>query len=173
MQTQLAKNAESYIVELLKSGLSPDHGYHDLKHTLSVRDATLELGSRYRLTDEELELLAIAGLFHDTGFTKVYVGHEDVSKQIAADFLQKEQASPEMIAQVQRLIEVTKVGVEPEVLLEKIMKDADFNTNGATYEEKAAALRREWEVFDNRTNDGRRMDGEWLQFLGNPPLLHR
>lgn len=159
MQRQIVKNAESYVIDLLKSGLKPDHGYHDLKHTLSVRDASQELGNRYRLSDDELELLALAGLFHDTGFTKTYVGHEEASKEIATAFLQKEQYAQEKIEQVNRLIEVTKVGVEPELLLEKIIKDADFNTNGSTYEEKSAALRKEWEVFCNQ----QMTDDEWTE----------
>jgi predicted metal-dependent HD superfamily phosphohydrolase len=156
MQTQLAKSAEAYVVDLLRSGLTSDHGYHDLKHTLYVRDATQELGRRYQLGDDELELLELAALFHDTGFTKTYVGHEEVSKEIATVFLQKEQVPAERIAQITQLIEVTKVGVEPEPLLEKIMKDADFNTTGPTYEEKSAALRKEWEVFNGQrfTEDG-------------------
>ncbi len=157
MQSQLVKNAETYVLQLLKSGLKPEHGYHDLNHTLTMWDATQELGRRYRLSDEELELLALAGLFHDTGFTKTYVGHEEVSQEIATAFLQKEQYDPAKIQQVNRLIEVTKVGVEPEVLLEKIIKDADFNTNGATYEQKSEALRKEWEVFC----DTRMTDDEW------------
>ncbi len=156
MQTQLAKSAEAYVVDLLKSGLTPDHGYHDLKHTLYVRDATQELGRRYQLGDEELELLEMAALFHDTGFTKTYVGHEDVSKEIATAFLQNANFPKEKIDTVRRLIEVTKLGVEPEPLLEKIMKDADFNTSGPTYEEKSEALRKEWEVFNGQkfTEDG-------------------
>jgi predicted metal-dependent HD superfamily phosphohydrolase len=167
MQSQLVKNAEVYVVGLLKSGLTPDHIYHDLRHTLTVRDATQELGHRYRLNDEELELLELAGLFHDTGFTETYVGHEDVSKEIATAFLQKEQVSPEKIEQVCRLIEVTKVGVEPELLLEKIIKDADFNTNGTTYEEKSAALRKEWEVFCNQTMSDEAWTENGLQFWDN------
>ncbi|MCC6725239.1 MAG: HD domain-containing protein [Saprospiraceae bacterium] len=159
MQSQVAKNAETYVIELLKAGLTPNHGYHDLKHTLSVRDASQELGRRYLLGDEDLELLELAGLFHDTGFTKVYVGHEEVSQEIATAFLQKEQVPAERIAQVNRLIEVTTVGVEPELLLEKIIKDADFNTNGATYDEKSAALRKELEVF----NDQHFTEEGWLK----------
>ncbi|MCU0347817.1 MAG: DUF5706 domain-containing protein [Saprospiraceae bacterium] len=158
MQSQLVKNAESFVIDLLKSGLKPEHGYHDLRHTLSVRDATQELGNRYRLADEELELLELAGLFHDTGFTKTYMGHEAVSQQIATEFLEKADFPKEKIAVVNRLIEVTKVGVEPEPLLEKIMKDADFNSNGPTYEEKSAALRKEWEVF----TDLKMSDDDWL-----------
>lgn len=150
MQSELAKNAEAYVVDLLKKGLTPDHGYHDLKHTLYVRDATQELGRRYQLSEEELEQLELAALFHDTGFTKTYQGHEDVSKEIASSFLKEQHLSDERIRQINQLIEVTKVSVEPEPLLEKIMKDADFNTSGPTYEEKSEALRKEWEVFNGQ-----------------------
>lgn len=159
MQSQIVNNAETYVINLLNSGLKPEHGYHDLRHTLSVRDASQELGRRYRLNEEELEMLALAGLFHDTGFTQTYVGHEDASKKIAADFLSKEGYPSEKIEQVSRLIEMTKVGVEPELLLEKIIKDADFNTNGPSYEEKSEALRKEWEVFCNQ----KMTDDEWSE----------
>ncbi|MBI1227700.1 MAG: HD domain-containing protein [Bacteroidetes bacterium] len=159
MQSQIVKNAETYVLNLLKQGLKPAHGYHDLRHTLSVRDASQELGSRYRLNEEELEMLELAGLFHDTGFTKTYVGHEEVSKQFATEFLEKEGYPKAKIEQVARLIDVTKVGVEPEVLIEKIIKDSDFNTNGSTYEEKSAALRKEWEVFCEQ----KMTDDEWLE----------
>lgn len=159
MQSKIVKEAESFVINLLKQGLKPEHGYHDLQHTLTVRDASTELGRRYRLSDEELELLELAGLFHDTGFTKTYDGHEKVSKDIATDFLQKANYDPEKIASVNRLIEVTKLGVEPEILLEKIIKDADFNTNGTTYEEKSAALRKEWEFFC----DQKMTDEEWVE----------
>ncbi len=159
MQSQTVKNVETYVIDLLKKGLKSEHGYHNLQHTLSVRDATQELGNRYRLNEEELELLEIAGLFHDTGFTKTYLGHEEISKQIAADFLEKEQFPKEKIESVGRLIEVTKVGIEPEFLLEKIIKDADFNTNGTTYEEKSTALRKEWEVFCKQ----KMTDDEWAE----------
>ncbi len=159
MQSQIVKDAETYVLDLLRQGLKPEHGYHNLQHTLSVWDASQELGRRYRLSDEELELLALAGLFHDTGFTKTYLEHENVSIEIATDFLQKANFDQEKIATITRLIEVTKVGVEPESLLEKIIKDADFNTNGTTYEEKSAELRKEWEVFC----DQKMTDEEWAE----------
>ncbi|MBI5914583.1 MAG: HD domain-containing protein [Bacteroidetes bacterium] len=159
MQNQLVQQAEKYVVDLLKKGLTADYRYHDLPHTLSVRDTSLELGKRYRLEAGELELLELAALFHDTGFTKSYNGHEDVSKEIAAGFLNNENYPPEKTAQIQSLIEITKVGVEPQTLLEKILKDSDFNTNESGYEEKSAALRKEWEVCCGVKMN----DEEWLQ----------
>lgn len=154
MQTQLVQQTENYVKKTLKKGLTASHRYHSLEHTLGVRDAAQTIGRNYRLTDEELEILEIAALFHDTGFTKIYNGHEDVSKEIATSFLEAEQYPAEKIAQVQGLIEVTKLGVEPKTLIEKVLKDADFNNYDASYEEKSEALRHEWEVFGNtKMND--------------------
>ncbi|MCB0518770.1 MAG: HD domain-containing protein [Lewinellaceae bacterium] len=159
MKTQIVKNANDYVIDLLSKGLTPDHRYHDLAHTRSVRDAAQDLGKRYQLEDQELELLELAALFHDTGFTKTYNGHEEVSKKIAEAFLAQENYPPERIAEVKDLIEMTKVGVEPKTLIQKVMKDADFNTNGSTYLEKSDALRHEWEVFSNINMT----DKEWLK----------
>ncbi len=159
MKTQIAKDAKHFVTELLSSSLTPDHIYHDLAHTMSVREAAKDLGKRYLLDDQDMEVLELAALFHDTGFTKAYVGHEEVSKQIAEEFLKKENCPDERIKQVQDLIEMTKVSVVPQSLIQKIMKDSDFNTNGSTYLEKSDALRHEWEVFC----DIKMTDDEWLE----------
>jgi hypothetical protein len=131
----------------LDKGLSKDHLYHNLSHTLSVRKTSVSIGERYRLTPEEFETLELAALFHDTGFTKTYNGHEDVSMELAASFLAGEQYPESKIGIVKNLIEATKVGTEPQTLLQKILKDADFNTYDASYMEKSDALRYEWRVF--------------------------
>jgi predicted metal-dependent HD superfamily phosphohydrolase len=159
MKTQITQDAKHYVTDLLGKGLTPEHRYHDLPHTMSVRTAALELGQRYQLDNSQLELLELAALFHDTGFTTTYVGHEEASKQIAEAFLQKENYPAERIAQVKDLIEMTKVTVVPQSLIQKIMKDSDFNTYGSTYLEKSDALRREWEIFCNI----KMTDDEWLQ----------
>lgn len=159
MKSQIVERANIYVTELLEKGLTPDHIYHTLGHTLSVRDASLELAKNYRLDKEDLELLEIAALFHDTGYTKGYPGHEEVSKGIATVFLKNENFPEEKIEKVMDLIEVTKLGAEPKTLLEKIMKDSDFNTSGGSYLEKSDALRHEWKVFcGNKMNDL-----EWLK----------
>ncbi|MEK7253647.1 MAG: HD domain-containing protein, partial [Bacteroidota bacterium] len=159
MESSIVKKAEAYIKELLQAGLTADHHYHNVAHTLDTRSTAVQIGRRYRLTDEELELLELAALFHDTGFTKAYVGHEDVSKEIAAEFLRGENFPEEKIATVNDLIEVTKVTVEPQTMLQKILKDADFNTNGGNYQAKSAALRHEWKVFTGKEYD----DRAWLE----------
>ncbi len=158
MADQLIRKAEAYVSELLEKKLSRDHVYHDLRHSLSVRDSAVLIGKRYLLPPQELEALELAALFHDTGFTQTYHNHEDASKNIAAKFLQEEGYPEEKIAKVIDLIEATRITTEPGSLPEKVLKDADFNTNSSSYLEKSDALRHEWTVFcGNKMNDD-----EWL-----------
>lgn len=153
MQTELVKKAEAYVVHLLQKGLSADHKYHDLTHTLSVRNAVLHLANAYRLSDEEKELLELAALFHDTGFTVQYDQHEEKSKEIAEKFLKDQGVPQEKIDTIKQLIEVTKLTAEPNTLLEKLIKDADFNNLSGDYLSRADALRHEWKVFCGKEMD--------------------
>jgi len=159
MQTELVKKAEQYVVDLLKKGLSADHKYHDLAHTLAVRESVLQLAEAYRLSDEEKELLELAALFHDTGFTARYDEHEEKSKEIAEEYLRSQGVDEEKINQIKQLIEVTKVTVEPNTLLEKLIKDADFNNLSGDYLAKSDALRHEWKVFCGKEMD----ESAWVE----------
>ena len=159
MENHITKQAEQYVTDLLKSGLTADHTYHDLQHTFSVRDAALTIGRNYQLDDAEFEILELAALFHDTGFIKQYELHEDFSKEIATEFLEKNNYPKEKTSEVLQLIAATRVGVAPETLNQKILKDADFNTLDYSYRTKSKTLRHEWEVFK-----GIKMtEEEWLQ----------
>lgn len=147
MENHITKKAEHHITALLKEGLTEDYHYHDLSHTLSVRDASMIIGRKYQLDDAELEILELAALFHDTGFTKNYEQHEDYSMDIAKAFLNQENYPAEKIQQVLDLIDITRVGTLPKTLTQKVLKDADFNTYSRSYLQNAAALQHEWELF--------------------------
>ncbi|MFT4758323.1 MAG: putative metal-dependent HD superfamily phosphohydrolase [Paraglaciecola sp.] len=148
MKAPITKAAEAYVVNLLENGLTDDHLYHDLQHTLMVAKATRLLSSEMDLPEEEREVLELAGLFHDTGFVETYTGHEEVSKCIAQEFLQKQSYPTEKIQLILHCIDATLMGYDPKTLLQKILKDADFNNlRGQSYKKKAAALRHEWLVF--------------------------
>ncbi len=147
MENHITKRAEQFIVSLLTNELTEDHQYHDLSHTLSVRDASLVIGRKYQLDDHTLELLELAALFHDSGFARQYEQHEDASMEIAKEFLTREKYPPEKIKKVLELIDITRVGTMPKTMTQKILKDADFNTYGRSYRQNAEALRHEWQVF--------------------------
>lgn len=160
MTSPLLVDAEKYVIDLFESGLTPDHRYHSLNHSLFAKEAAVILGKKYHLKKKELEALALAALFHDTGFTQTFDGHEDVSIEIVKEFLGERNYDPAYLEKIVACIETTKMGVAPKTLLQKIMKDADFNDFGEeTYEDKANNLRHEWEVFRNI----KMTDEEWLE----------
>ncbi len=156
----IVQDAENYVEHLLLEDLTPDHRYHNLPHTLAVRNAALEIARRLELGEEEREILELACLFHDTGFVETYEGHEAVSYRIAKDFLEQRDYPPEKKEQVLRCIEVTFPSIRPVNLLEKVIRDADLaNLGSPRYLEALTALRHEWEVFLGQ----RFPDSEWYR----------
>ena len=152
--------AERYVAALLKEKLTDDHRYHSLQHTFRVRDAALRLGRSMELADEELELLDLAALFHDTGFTETYEGHEAISRQIAQAFLEDHDYPPKKIEKVLLLIDATYPAKHPASKLEQVIKDADLSNLGSeTYFDNLKDLRYEWAVFLNQSYD----DEEWFK----------
>lgn len=151
ISTPTLEEARPYVMNLLQGQLTDDHRYHDLGHTERVCKAVIQLGQAHELTAEELEILELAGLFHDTGFTQTYEGHEAISRQLAAEFLAQHNYPAAKTEQVLQLIDVTFPPKEPNNLLEEIMCDADLsNLASPYYFEYLEGLRHEWRVFLNQ-----------------------
>ena len=114
--------AEQYITELLNTGLTNDHLFHNLGHTLSVRDACLEMANQLGLTWEEKEILELSVLFHDTGYTQKYIGHEKVSMDFAKQFLVGQEYPKNKLDKVLACIEATIMTRQPENLLQQLIR---------------------------------------------------
>lgn len=156
----ITQEAEKYITDLLEEKLGDNYSYHNLSHTLGVRDACLEIGTGMNLKGEELEMLELAALFHDTGFVAQYDGHEEASQRIAKAFLEQKKYKDKKLNKVLRCIEITQMGKEPETMLEQIMKDADLANLGSTdYLHTLDGLRYEWEVMLGQVHS----DKEWFE----------
>lgn len=159
MSQSVIEAVRQYVLELLATRLDPQLRYHNLAHTISVRNAALELGRHAGLSAEELEVLELAAWFHDTGFVEATEGHEEVSKRIAREFLSACGYPESRIRQVERLIEVTHLDEVPRTRLEKLMKDADLNNlAGPNYLHTLENLRHERRVFYGEEYS----DEEWL-----------
>lgn len=155
----ITEEAELYITDLLEEQLGEHYFYHNLKHTLSVRDACVDIGKGMDVGQEALEVLELAALFHDTGFIAQYDGHEEASQRIAEEFLAKNNYPKDKLDQVLECIEITQVGKEPTEQLGEIMKDADLaNLGSADYLHGLSNLRKEWEVMLGQVHS----DPEWF-----------
>src|SRR5690606_35900085 len=98
-----------------------------------VRDEVLLLARNAGVSPEELEILNLATLFHDVGFSETYTGHEDVSGQIAREFLESHSYPPDKIDKIVALIEATRLETKPRTQLEALLKDADTSSLGKSH----------------------------------------
>ncbi len=141
----IVSQIEPRVVTLLTEKLGEGHTYHNLPHTLAVRKAALDLGRILKLDEADMEVLELAALLHDTGFTEKYAGHEAVSARIAQELLEEYQYPQEKIKKVVACIGATAVDRTPFNQLEEIIKDADLSNLGSDrYMDLLHGLRHEW-----------------------------
>ena len=124
------KEIKETILKKLDFELSPDLYYHSIDHTLDVVMMVEKIGEAEGLTEEDILLLKIAALFHDSGFIRTYDGHEEESVRIAENILTEYGIEKGLIEKISKLILVTKVGAKPSTLIEKVMIDADLDYLG-------------------------------------------
>ena len=125
MNTILLQDIKDYVNYLMLplDGLY----YHHYDHALSVMDRAVYLWEKEWVSDRELEILAIAGLFHDTGFVIQYDDNEVIGAKIAQNYLRTILYPEEDIKIVQSIIIATEPDRQPQSLLEQIIKDADMD----------------------------------------------
>lgn len=102
--------------------------YHQYHHSLEVMDRAMYLWEKENVSVEEIEILWLAGLFHDTWFVIQYDENEEVWAKIAQNYLITALYPRNKIKTIERLILATKPSYKTPVdLLEKIIKDADLD----------------------------------------------
>lgn len=122
----IIKKSQEFVSNFFKNELPSIFLYHNINHTESVVNRIEEISNHYdELSEDQKEILSIAGWFHDTGYCIDVENHEEESQKIAKDFLEKQTYDSNKINAVLNLIQTTKVGVSPNTLSEKIIKDAD------------------------------------------------
>jgi predicted metal-dependent HD superfamily phosphohydrolase len=157
---QLIEEVEKYVSILLSTELESSFVYHNLAHTQRVVSNAKELIELEELDPENANLLTIAAWFHDTGYTKQIINHEEESITIAEAFLRDKGLSPEDLETIYKLIRVTHVINKPKNKIEAILKDADCaHVSSSNYEEYASLLKKEWELTSDKFYD----NTEWIK----------
>jgi len=155
----LITEAEKYVTQLLNEKLENTYLYHNLAHTQRVVKKTAELLEDSNLDDKQKNNLLLSAWFHDTGYIKGAINHEEESILIASNFLKQHNVNDSDIEMTSSLITATKMGHIPENELEKIIKDADCAHIGSkNYSEVSELLRKEWELTENKSLT----DVEWI-----------
>ena len=108
-------------------------------------EKTIELADLSELSERDKMLLTVAAWFHDTGYTKSILDHEDHSIEIARTFLKDKDISKQDTELICSLISSTKMANEPKTELEGILKDADCaHLASKDYDAYASLLKKEW-----------------------------
>jgi len=125
------KKIKKQILLELEHGLSKTLYYHSLHHTLDILRHAERIAKEENINaEEDLFLLKVACLYHDSGFLKTYKGHEEAACKLVKNQLPEFDVSVKQIEIICRLIRATKIPQSPETKLEEIICDADLDYLG-------------------------------------------
>lgn len=141
--------AKKYVNKLLVP--LEQHYYHSYNHAIEVMYRSIYLWKKEWLDDEELEILWLAWLFHDTGFVIQYDKNEPIWAKIAENYLKSILYPSKKIKIIERLILATDPDYKTPIdLYEKIIRDADMDNLGRNdFIDRANSLKKELEVIKN------------------------
>lgn len=118
--------------------------YHSMDHTKYVLKQVIIIAEKENISDEDLYLLKVAALYHDSGFLISPKNHEKVSCQIAGKDLQEYNLDGHQIKKICGMIMATRIPQKPKTKLEKILADADLEYLGTNkFEEFGQQLYKE------------------------------
>jgi len=141
--------------------------YHNLDHTKSVVDATMQIANHYQLNDKDFFIVTTGAWFHDTGYFEDPSNHEQKSAELAVEFLKEKQVSADIRDAVMQVILSTKMPQRPTNKLENILCDGDlFHLGTPDFSNKRKLMHKEMEVLTNikiGKNEWRKKDIEFLE----------
>lgn len=158
--------AEKFIHNKLKTEIPHSLFYHSYGHTMDVFNAANELAALESVSGDDLLLLKIAVLFHDSGFTVQSSNHEQIGCDIARESLPQFNFTEEEIETICGMIMATKIPQTPHNKLEEIICDADLDYLGRDdFESIASALYKELEIYHilSDVNDWNRLQLKFLE----------
>lgn len=114
------------VIQNLGYNLPSYYTYHSVRHTIYVEKMAYYLARRMEMPEEDIYLIRVAAIYHDTGFLVQKDNHEEISCELAAGELMKYGLSAEDISKVTGMIRATKIPQHPRNVLEDILADADL-----------------------------------------------
>ncbi|MEM9052598.1 MAG: Pycsar system effector family protein [Bacteroidota bacterium] len=150
MEQNIVKAAEEFATQKLKNELPEYAKYHDLGHTQIVAREVADLAAKEGVDANTQNLLKVAAWFHDLGYLNKTDGHEELSAEMAEEFLSNKGVSEDERQIVRKIILATEMEYQPQDLLEELIRDADLAHLGLDEgEERSELLRQEKGILLN------------------------
>lgn len=143
----IIKEAKDFVNRILTP--LDKHYYHSYEHALDVMQRAVYLAEREWLSSADIEMLALAWLFHDTGFVVKYDKNEAIWAKIAENYLKSISYPADRIQKIQEIILATDPDYKkPKNIYEKIIKDSDMdNLWRDDFLEKSNNIKKELETI--------------------------
>ncbi len=157
----------SQVLDRLASQLPARYCYHNAEHTAYVIDKARLLAREEGLDKDRLGVLLLASAYHDIGFLKDHVDHENHSCDMAKADLEVLGFSPTEITEICEAIMATTIPQRPKNLEGKILADADlYHLGSINYDYFAKRLFDEMSALDPTFTRKRWLEVQ-IQFLKN------
>ncbi|MFT5165186.1 MAG: putative metal-dependent HD superfamily phosphohydrolase [Saprospiraceae bacterium] len=161
VENSLLLEVEAYVSNFISEQVPKEYAYHDVQHTISVVSDAKEMSEMFELSERDQEILLLASWFHDTGYDKGALNHEDRGAMYARNYLSSQGYNEEDLRHIEACILVTKMPHQPTTLLERIICDADLAHVGQKiYWERCSKVRQEMAL----TRKVIMTDQEWVDF---------
>lgn len=139
------EKARQYILKKLEDELDKTLYYHSIDHTIDVCSSALSIAREENVHPTDMALLETAALYHDSGITVIYKGHELASAKIAREVLPGFGYNNQDIKKIEKMIIATQLPQKPGDKLSEILCDADLDYLGRDdFYINALRLYREW-----------------------------
>jgi uncharacterized protein len=156
------------VLGILRRDLAPDLYYHSVEHSIDVEEQGARIARAEGINaPEDLLLLSVACLFHDSGFLFTYSDHEEAGCTFASSCLARYGISPRQNNTICGLIRATKIPQTPLTPLEKIICDADLDYLGRPDFTPISMLLFQELAARNMVKTEREWDLIQVKFIGN------
>ena len=129
-------NIRDYFIDkLMQNEFVSKLKYHGPHHTIDVMEAAERIGRAEGLGEEDLMLVKIAALFHDSGFLNKYQNNEPEGAKLAQRELPRYGFTNSQVKIIEGMVLATKIPQNPKNHLERVLCDADLDYLGREKEE--------------------------------------
>ncbi|RZK43268.1 MAG: phosphohydrolase [Pedobacter sp.] len=147
---QLLEDVKGFVLDYFHTHHDPKLVYHNLDHTESVVNATMQIANHYQLNDKDFFILCTSAWFHDTGYFDDTTNHERRGAELAVDFLKEKDVPAETRDAVMQVILSTAMPQFPTNLLEQILCDGDlFHLGTEDFQNKRKLMHKEVTLLYN------------------------
>lgn len=166
INSELLKEIEEYVSDLITRESSALLTYHTIDHTRRVVQNAEVIGLQENLNEDDMNILLAGAWFHDTGYIKKYVGHEEESVAIAVSFLKLKDVDDDSIDMLSECVIATTFPQQPKNKISEVLCDADLMHFGKeNYFELAEKLRQEFNNTGVRKLKKAKFEQESIQLL--------